>query len=290
MAIPLRVEKIVRFAEISTDWVLIQVSIDWNGKPLLLFEEGRLPFPLTSGEELNRWYQTIPTAHHLVSLHGGEWKAVEVPNNVGVKITSFAQPLGDGWLLIEARSGIGRLCSQDGIHLTTIDLGDAIQDVQTTADGYIWVSYFDEGVFGNGIGTNGLVCFDAEGKDIFRFSEFAETANLPHIDDCYAMNVSGNKTWLSYYSDFPLVCLSDFKLQALKEKIGSFSAFAVRGDKLLAHPFYQTRSLIEIDLTDRREQQFEPVDDQSIPLSPFRAAARGAELFLYTEEALYRVL
>jgi hypothetical protein len=289
MAAPLQAEKVLNFAEISADWTLIRVSTDWNGKPLLLFEEGRPPFPLSGDEERIRWYQTTPKAHHLIHFDEVRWKAIAFPNDVGAKITSFIQRLGDYWLLVEARGGIGRVCNQDGAHVATLNLGDAIQDVQTTADGRIWVSYFDEGVFGNDIGVNGLVCFDAKGNDIFRFAEFAETAGLPHIDDCYALNISESETWLSYYSDFPLVCLSDFKLQSRREGLGSFSAFAIRGNKLLALPADGSQALIEIDLCDLGEQQLDPVDDRLIPLSTFRAAARGAELYLYTEEALYRV-
>lgn len=289
MATPLQVEKVLNFAEIAADWALIEVSTDWDGKPLLLFEEGRPPFPFSSDEERIRWYQTIPKAHHLIRFDGARWATIVFPNDVGVKSTSFVQRLGDYWLLVEGRGGIGRVCNQDGIHLTTFNFGDAIQDVQTTADGRIWVSYFDEGIFGNGIGANGLVCFDAQGNDIYRFAEFAETAKLPHIDDCYALNVSESETWLSYYSDFPLVCLSDFKLQSLREGLGSFSAFAIRGNKFLALPAYQSESLVEIDLSDLDKQQLDPVDDRLIPLSTFRAAARGAEFYLYTKEALYRV-
>ncbi len=43
----------------------------------------------------------------------------------------------------------GRVFGPDGALRREFLLGDGIQDVQTTAEGDIWVSRFDEGVYGN---------------------------------------------------------------------------------------------------------------------------------------------
>jgi len=43
--------------------------------------------------------------------------------------------------------------------------GDGVEDIQTTEDGRTWVSYFDEGVFGDTTpGQAGLVCLDSSGE------------------------------------------------------------------------------------------------------------------------------
>ncbi|HUS34759.1 MAG TPA: hypothetical protein VM680_05350 [Verrucomicrobiae bacterium] len=86
-------------------------------------------------------------------------------------------------------------------------LGDGIQDVQTTKDGMIWVSYFDEGIFGNygwsePIGAPGLVCFDATGRKLW---EFKAPEGFDAMADCYAMNVADDSVWACYYTDFPVV-------------------------------------------------------------------------------------
>ena len=117
----------------------------------------------------------------------------------------------------------------------TLDLGDASDDLQTTDNGNIWVSYFDEGVFGHGIGREGLVCFDREGMPIFKYGDYAEQQSLPMIADCYAMNVDGAGTvWLNYYMDFPLVQLRNFETERVWKEVGSFgNVFAVHGEEVI---------------------------------------------------------
>ena len=72
-----------------------------------------------------------------------------------------------------------RICDRTGYPLRTLDLGDASKHVQATPDGHIWVGYFDEAVYGGGIGSEGLVCFDSNGTSIFNYAEFAEQHDLP---------------------------------------------------------------------------------------------------------------
>ena len=117
----------------------------------------------------------------------------------------------------------------------TLDLGDASEDLQITAEGHIWVSYFDEGVFGHSIGREGLVCFDRGGTPLFKYGEYAEQQGLPMIADCYAMNVDGADTvWINYYMDFPLVQLRNFASERVWREVGSFgSVFAVRGEEVI---------------------------------------------------------
>jgi hypothetical protein len=307
----LPLETILSFDDVSNGGRLVQVSLDWNGSPLLLFEIGRPPFPFTSGDASAHWYATVPTAYRVVYFDQQQTKAIDLPNLTSAKLVSFVQRIDEDWLLVESSGGMAYRYSQDGVHLQSLTLGDAINDVQTTSDGRIWVSYFDEGVFGSGICSNGLVCFDSSGTDQFRFSEFANQNGLPPIDDCYALNV-GDDVWLSYYSDFPLVKISDFTLRQSWKGLGSFSAFAVRNNSIIALPSYRKNHLVEIDLDTRRVQELKPLDESGTLLAdfkgslynerfanadaetmtyykPFNARSRGYEFFIYTEQALFRV-
>lgn len=110
----------------------------------------------------------------------------------------------------------GHVYGPDGQLRRQLLLGDGIEHVATDLIGEIWVGYFDEGVFGNygwggmttsdvredPIGWPGLVRFDAEGNMTWRYEP---PEGIGGIDDCYALNVGPDATWICYYSYFPLV-------------------------------------------------------------------------------------
>lgn len=90
--------------------------------------------------------------------------------------------------------------------LCSFHAGDGIEDIEVGKEG-IWVSYCDEGVFGNGISTEGLVLFDFGGNAVFKYHSGLE--NAPVISDCYAMcKGEGTSIWLLSYTDFPLIHVS----------------------------------------------------------------------------------
>ena len=89
----------------------------------------------------------------------------------------------------------------EGGLLRSILLGDGIEDLQTTSAGQIWVSYFDEGIFGNlgwkrPVGSCGLRAFDSEGNSTF---EFKPVSGLESIVECYALNVTSDSEAWCYY-------------------------------------------------------------------------------------------
>ena len=102
----------------------------------------------------------------------------------------------------------GRIYSVNGELLDEILLGDGIQDVQTSKNGVIWTSYFDEGIFGNygwndPVGSSGLIAWKDNGKKLYSYEP---RLGLDYMCDCYALNVESNSTvWCYYYTDFPLV-------------------------------------------------------------------------------------
>jgi len=163
----------------------VNLALDWSGSPLVLMSEGKGNEPsfVEDREAWSRWVRTPPKSHHVVYWEGDAVQTLHLEQSQG--LSSFhIQRYQDGWLLGERRGGRTLVYDRHGSLTSTFDLGDASQDLQTTPDGKIWVSYFDEGVFGGGIGAQGVVCFDNTGLPIFRFGEFAERQGLPAICDC----------------------------------------------------------------------------------------------------------
>ena len=293
----LRLCKCFDLAELPSDWQLVRLTLDWAGHPLLLFVEGKPPQPEFRADPYawSRWYRTPPKAHHLVFWHAGKLQSVTFDHAQGLSVF-HVQPFEGGWLLGERRGGRATLCDAQGAARSVLDLGDASEDLQTTPDGRIWVSYFDEGVFGSGISRQGLVCFDAAGRAVFRYAEFAERHALPMICDCYAMNVDETgAVWLNYYMDFPLVQLRAFTVERVWREFGTLgNTFAVREDELISMRGGQleVHSLgaavpYQSSLTDMR-------DEQGHVLAPnmqryTEIAGRGAHLVLNTGQAVYKL-
>lgn len=134
----------------------------------------------------------------------------------------FLQPLPDGEiLLVGARAARredgshdlnGRVYDRDGDLRREFLLGDGIEDVQATADGHIWVSYFDEGIYGNlgwgepggpePIGAPGLIRWWPDGTIEWTYDP---PSGVNYIADCYALNVARDEVWACYYTEFPLI-------------------------------------------------------------------------------------
>lgn len=299
-----QLKKRMSFTDYPATWRVLTVSVDWIGQPLVLFDEGKPPRPPRDAgmDTLIGWLNTAAQAHHLIYWDGDATAHARFDNPKGLILTSHIQPLGDGWLLGEGRGGLARIFDREGSKLRdTINLGDAIEDVQTTSSGQIWVGYFDEGVYGGGIGQSGLVCFDAHGSAVFRYSDFVTEYNLPYIDDCYALNVCDDAVWVCYYSDFPLVCLRDFRMDRVWEKFGATKAFAVRGQQFVRFPAYSKPYLISRTFDDSADTVWILIDSDGNILSrlegespeelsvPFSVTARGPRIYLWTENALFEV-
>jgi hypothetical protein len=126
-------------------------------------------------------------------------------------------------------------------------LGDGIENVFVDDRGRIWVSYFDEGIFGNfgwghpgpaPIGSAGVVCFARNGRKIWELSE----ADAGSMADCYAMNVSGASAAIYFYTDFPLCKISaDFELAFWKTELRGCHTFAISERSVLFSAQYDDR-------------------------------------------------
>lgn len=119
--------------------------------------------------------------------------------------------------------------------------GDGIQSLAVDNSNCIFISYFDEGVFGNfgwnspgpqGLGAGGLNCFNDKGEILWQFNKHAIDGEF--ISDCYAMNVSESAAHIFYYTDFSLCKVdSDFTRTYWKTKLSGCHFFAVDDESIL---------------------------------------------------------
>lgn len=251
-----------------------------------------------SGASFAKLRANRPNHYRIDHFLGGEWHSITLPptkeNFHGV------QPLSkEGWLLVRARSKgetdrNAHVFSLDGMPIRSFHAGDGIKDVQTTEAGDIWVSYFDEGVFGDTpLGGSGLACLNRSGKVQFNFNEVAWAGKMPDIADCYAFTVcSEREVWACYYTDFPLVRLVDRQVARIWPKVGvaGSHAFAVSGQRVLFAGTYKKRqSLFLADLEKARVKEQVPVAGNGRVIRSFTAFGRGPRLYLYSGTAVFAV-
>lgn len=214
------------------------------------------------------------------------------------------QPLREHWLLVNARVMGNKTHNafvydeQQGL-VTSFHLGDGIEHVQTTGQGDIWVGYFDEGVFGDTIGTSGLLCFDQKGDIVFDFDALVKiNKKIPLIDDCYALNVVSNDTvYLYYFGDFPIVALrrkSEYDLwkdQLLKRPpIEGSQAFSIWEDHVLFSHGYKEKGTVHLySFTQKSVKSYLPVNEEDEVIHYEFATGRQHLLYLVTENTVYQI-
>jgi len=218
------------------------------------------------------------------------------------------QPLPDDELLLVcARSRYrgrddydrnGHVFRADGSLERSFLLGDGIQDMQTTKDGRIWTSYFDEGIFGNygwndPVGASGLICWDRAGAQLYSYTP---SSGLDSMCDCYALNVATDRdAWCCYYTEFPLVHLRDNRVIATWEcPIKGSDGFAVFDDRVLMRGGYRARDTYHLlhmlrqgDVQEQARYTF--VDEQNDALTSGLVALRTDTLVILQGTRCYRV-
>jgi hypothetical protein len=235
--------------------------------------------------------------HHLIGL---DWNSLDLAPTR--ETHQFVQPLPGQppwWLLVRSRADSeqdhnAHVHGADGSPVASYHAGDAIADVQATAQGHAWISYFDEGVFGDTtLGRNGLVCLDLGGTPVFRFGNLADPV-VQSMADCYALNVcSGKEVWLCYHTDFPLVQLIEGTIAGWWSiPVHGSHAFAVDGGRVLLGSSYgrlhkDSLFLGKLDTLDF--QELTPTDNTGHPLKRCHAFGRRHLLYLATEAALHVV-
>lgn len=188
-------------------------------------------------------------AYSLWDSERGHSRETQLPEGVRFPIIA---PMKDGTLVV-----VDALCpwvpdspprhnafvlDPTGKCLNSFHGGSSIMDVQCDTQNRIWISYFDEGVFGNhgwnspgpsGLGSGGLVCLSEDGTVLWSHNNM-EIAPERFIDDCYALNVIGRDACFYFYSDFVLGQIADFEAKPIYHEVpvSGSHAFAKRGQFL----------------------------------------------------------
>jgi len=251
---------------------------------------GQATFPKKRADIPNRF-----RIHHLGS--DDVWEITDLPETL--ENFHAVQPLGEGlWLLVRGRADNeedrnAHIYDGSGRHVRSFPAGEGIQEVQTTNDGRIWVSYFDEGVFGStNLGRSGLVCLDNRGRCIFDYATLVG-GDVPSIADCYALNVySDREVWLCYYTDFPLVRLLDDKPEyvSMKQPVKGSPGFAVScGLILFAGGYERKNELFLVQTGNMRSKSMIPVDSRGKHIKRFTAHGRRDRLFIQSKDAMFAI-
>ncbi|MFP3375897.1 hypothetical protein SB767_05445 [Bacillus sp. SIMBA_069] len=217
--------------------------------------------------------------------------------NVDIDVESVLcmQRIGERWLLMfnyEEDNAV--IYNPDGSEYVKFYAGEGIQDCQVDANEDIWVSYCDEGIFGEcPIGVNGIVAFDSKGQLIFNhYDQYVERFNVPPIDDCYAMNVIDGDVWLYYYSEFPLVQMKDKNFHMSWNDINVIKeirseSFAVAQDKVVF--ITQDKKLVVYDLNNNHVHDMNLRNELGEPIQFVAYYSRGSVMYFQTDDRLYYV-
>lgn len=227
---------------------------------------------------------------------GEQWFNVDVEPTI--ENFHSIQPLEtDHWLLVRGRAADfddrnAFVTDGGGQFVSRFHAGDGINDVQVTTDSRIWFSYFDEGVFGSTpLSQNGLVCLDTNGQTLFEYGLLPRRPG--DICDCYALNVTGkHDTWLYYYTDFPLVQLTDFQIRSSWNSlpVAGSHAFAVTNNRVVFCGNYEDHdSLFAVDLSTMQATTHHPVQADGSRIKIIDAMGRADRLFLLDSDALYEI-
>lgn len=151
------------------------------------------------------------------------------------------------FLLIDSRTDSNKqnafIYDFNGRLLKTFLAGDGIQDV-LIQNNKIVITYFDEGVFGEGgPNNNGLTVFNFDGKQEFGFNESIQGL---HIYDCYCICKQDKNKVLFYAYDFFNVVqlnLDNFEWQEFKtpNDFEGASAMTNIDDKIIFHSSYHDK-------------------------------------------------
>lgn len=182
-----------------------------------------------------------------------------------------------------------RRYNPNGQLIEAFTLGDGISNVQIDETDTIWVSYFDEGIFGNfgweqPMGNEGFIAYDINGEKLWGAGSYG-------IVDCYALNVvSSKEVYFYYYDDFFLV-----RLNEKKETI----RFRIEGDDTMQQFLFDQSGLIgQIDMftlmrfqiengTITPKEELQLIDENGKPITG-PVFMRGSFLYAYGEDGIYK--
>jgi hypothetical protein len=288
---------------------MVATSVDANGNALLL-TANREDQAKASAKE-NRGIGIFPKsrsasdlAFSLAVQSGAGTKTISLP---AMNITfPYVDLFSDGGcILVGARSSWrsendfdlnGALIEAGAKTEKRVCFGDGIEDIGIDGTDRIWISYFDEGVFGNfgwshpgptGLGAGGINCFDRTGELLWQHNREDGTE---YIDDCYAMNVSPRGVWFFFYSAFKVARVTeDFSVEYFDTPINGSHSFVTDGRRFVfssqysepATTFHAT-SLYKGKLVHRRKLSLSL--PAGINADQIKMTARGDKLHVFTDK------
>lgn len=218
-----------------------------------------------NGGDQSRKYPKLWDADMRLSIFDG---AVET--DVAVMLSGahpIVDQMADGrWLVAGSRAQEGekngRIHAVDGQVEHTMILGDGIENLLCSADGTVWVGYFDEGIFGGPnkdgswpVSSGGIVQFDATGTPLWSFNK--QVRENHSVADSYAMTLSGTDLWACFYTDFPIARISGGKPVFWSNSVAGAKAIAVKDDIVLLAGGYSEDAnritLVKLDGESSRE-------------------------------------
>jgi len=294
--------------ELIDDQTIVAFNVGPSGEVYFLFAVDTLDYR-TKDDGFGSFAKTIPDSpqrYRVLILRDGDLELDLAISDERFNIHEI-QPLGNDLLLACSRSAYrgehdfdlnARVYSRDGIFLREFLLGDGIATIQTTRRGEIWTSYFDEGVFGNHgwhapVGAAGLVAWNASGEKTY---EYDAVGPVDAIDDCYALNVTGDEdVWCYYYSKFPLVHLHEKRIVAAwNVPVRGSPAFAIANEHALFACGYSQADCFQLVrlATNGRSSligEFSLIGDDGDPVKTVRAIGRGTKLYVLSDTVLYEI-
>lgn len=288
-----------KFVSGNGDGLVLCVASNASEEVTETFESGIGIFPKTRMPE--------PRIFRLLILTNGRQQVVELP---ALNVTfPFVDVFPDGRVLVAGSRSQWRASDDFDLNGVVVDptsgtqhsflLGDGIEASAVDTLGRVWVSYFDEGIFGNfgwghpgpePVGASGLNCFSDRGDVIWSFPLESEAGP---ISDCYAMNLSEDRVAVYTYTEFNLCRISaSFDTEIFKTDLKGCHHFAISDSHVLFTGQYDDEIAIGYfgRLADGRICEVEQVKfglPGGIDLNAGQFIGRGDKLHLFDEKNWY---
>ena len=276
---------------------LIDYSSNLNYVDGQITKDGTLLLIESDIQELDFFQRPVPKQNWTIRIIKGEKiETVELKNVplIPTEIDLFS----DGTLLLVQGRCLkegnyiernARRYNPNGHLIDAFTLGDGISHMQIDETDTIWVSYFDEGIFGNfgwddPMGSAGLNAYSISGHKIWG-------ANNYGMIDCCALNVvSSKEVYYFYYDDFNLVQLSEMK-EVFRYRVGG-------NDTLEQFIFDQSGIISQLDtftllrfqtnkLSMKKKSKIKLVDKNGKQING-PVFMRGKYLYAYGKDGIYR--
>lgn len=147
--------------------------------------------------DADRWGEELITLHITDGIAVVTWRGETIP--LDLELTApFVRVIDESTFVLmdftrEDTKPNAWTVRTDGSIETSFHAGQCIASVAVDTS-RIWVGYGDEGIFGEGIATEALVCFSKDGDVLFRYNR--DTRKAPTIIDCEHLVTTPSGVWV----------------------------------------------------------------------------------------------